>query len=281
MEALTTDSAEKLIASGLVIAGAILVRFVVARRVRSYRRAAAEDARRWLVHIRNLTVILVIVGLAVIWAEELRTAALSLVAVAAALVLAGKELIMAISGSFARATSGSFTVGDRVRIGEYRGDVIDHSLLVTTLLEIGPGHVRTGQTLVLPNSMLLTSAIANETQGHNYVLHSFTVPVAMADWQLAHDVLLAAAQDASAGYVDRARAHMEERAHEHALTLPIVDPFVLAKPLTPETVELTVRVPVPAREAWRIEHEVLEAWLQRRGGESEAPATSAAEPTSN
>ena len=45
---------------------------------------------------------------------------------------------MSIGGSFLRATSGSFAIGDRIRVGDTRGVVIDHSLLVTTLLEIGP-----------------------------------------------------------------------------------------------------------------------------------------------
>jgi hypothetical protein len=48
---------------------------------------------------------------------------------------------------------------------------------------------------------------------------------------------------------------MENRARRYSLSMPIVDPFVLAKPTAVDTAQLTVRVPVPAREVWRIEHE--------------------------
>ena len=38
-----------------------------------------------------------------------------------------------------RATSRSFKLGDRIEIGDYRGDVIDYNLFTTTILETGPG----------------------------------------------------------------------------------------------------------------------------------------------
>jgi small-conductance mechanosensitive channel len=252
---------ENVIASVVIIAIAVVVRLSVGRILRRREWMSVEDSRRLLIQVRNFTVLLVFFGLIVVWAQELRTAALSLVAFAVAAVIATKEMIMAIGGSFTRATSGSFTIGDRVRIGDYRGDVIDHSLLTTTLLEIGPGHVRTGRALVLPNSMLLSAAVANETRGHDYILHSFSVPVPRRDWRRAERVMLDTARRQSAEYVEEARMQMEQRARTHSLSVPIVDPFVLAKPTSVDAVELTVRVPVPAREVWRIENEIIRSWL--------------------
>ncbi|MDJ0962153.1 MAG: mechanosensitive ion channel [Acidimicrobiia bacterium] len=257
------DRLEHVIASIVIVAIAVVVRFAVGRLVRRQTWASAEVGRRWMIQVRNITVLVAFIALVIVWAQELRTAALSLVAFAVAAVIATKEMIMAVGGSFSRATSGSFAVGDRVRIGAHRGDVIDHSLLTTTLLEIGPGHVRTGRTLVIPNNLLLTDAVANETAGHGYVLHSFAVPVAKSEWHGAQKALLAAAKEHSAEYVEDARREMERRARAHSLSTPIVDPFVLAKPTGTDTVELTVRVPVPAREAWWVENEILAAWLGR------------------
>jgi small-conductance mechanosensitive channel len=252
---------ENVIASVVIIALAVIVRLAIGRILRRREWMSVDDSRRLLIQVRNITVLLVFFGLIVVWAQELRTAALSLVAFAVAAVIATKEMIMAIGGSFTRAMSGSFTIGDRVRIGDHRGDVIDHSLLTTTLLEIGPGHVRTGSTLVLPNSMLLSVAVANETRGHDYVLHSFSVPVSRLEWRRAEEALLDAARRFSAEYVDEARVQMAKRAREHSLSVPIVDPFVLATPISVDGVELTVRVPVPAREVWRLEHQILRSWL--------------------
>ncbi len=266
------DRLENVIASVVIILVAVAVRLAVGRLVRRQTWASAEVGRRWMIQVRNMTLLVAFIALIVVWAQELRTVALSLVAFAVAGVIAMKEMIMAVGGSFSRATSGSFAVGDRVRIGTHRGDVIDHSLLTTTLLEIGPGHIRTGRTLVIPNNVLLTDAVANETAGHGYVLHSFAVPVARQEWQRARTVLLDAAETHSAEYVEDARREMERRAREHSLTMPMVDPFVLAKPAGVDTVELTVRVPVPAREAWWVENEILAEWLRR----SDPPGTDTA-----
>ncbi len=265
---------EKIIASIVMVALALIVRLTTARYVQRRTWAAAEDGRLLLVRVRNITVILLLAGLAVVWAQELRTAAISLVAFAVAAVIAGRELIMAVSGSLIRATSGSFTVGDRVQIGPYRGDVIDHTLLTTTLIEIGPGHVRTGQTVVLPNNILMTEAVGNETRGHEYVLHSFTVPVSTEEWRAAHDILLDAATHHTETFVDEARKQMEARARDYSLSTPIVDAFVLVKPTSTGTVDLTVRLPVPAREAWRVEDAVLRTWLESAEPDTTAQQTS-------
>lgn len=264
-------AAAKAAASAVVILAAVLVRVLLGRLIRRQRWAAPDDARRWVVQVRNATLLLVAFGLVVVWADQLRTAALTIVAFAAALVLATRELITSVTGSIARATSGSFVVGDRIRLGDLRGVVIDHSLLVTTMLEIGPGHVRTGRTVVFPNSLLLTQAVINETRGHDYVLHSFVVPVQRSHWAEASEILREAAEEASAPYLEEARREMKETADKYALTVPLVDPFVLVKPTAPESVELTVRMPVPIREAWRVEATVIRAWLDRSADDPDRP----------
>lgn len=265
------DRLENVVASLVIILIAIAVRLAVGRIVRRQTWASAELGRRWMIQVRNVTVLIAFIALVVVWAQELRTAALSLVAFAVAAVIATKEMIMAVGGSFSRAMSGSFAVGDRVKIGPYRGDVIDHSLLTTTLLEIGPGHVRTGRTVVVPNSLLLTDAVANETTGHDYVLHSFEVHVKRSEWRDAQELLLESAKAHAAEYVENARREMTARALEHSLSVPIVDPFVLAQPSTVDAVALTVRVPVPSREAWWVENEITQAWLSHVIPEAASP----------
>ena len=66
-------------------------------------------------------------------------------------------------------------------------------------------------------------------------------------------MLVGAARAHTAPYVESARAHMEARARRHSLSLPIVEPLVLATPTDPDTVNRTVRVPVEAQDVWRIE----------------------------
>lgn len=256
----------QLIATALIIVGVVLARMLIAPVIRRANWASPDTSRRWLVLSRNIIIGVGAFAVVYVWAEELRVIGLSLVAVAVAVAISGQDVIRSALASIVGATSRIFSVGDRIIVGDVRGYVVDHSLVLTKLLEIGSGNVRTGRVISIPNSRLLTDAIINETAGHKYVLHSVKVPVARSEWRRAHQVLLDAATRASHSYLEGATAQMEQLAREHALPKPLVEPFVLAKPTGVETVELTVRVPAEAQYVWRVENEILEAWLSSDEG---------------
>ena len=252
----------QLLSTGVLLLGVLLARTIAVRYIRAQQWQSVAESRQWMVTVRNATLLLLVFGLTVIWSEELRTAAFTLVAFGVAFVIAIKELITCVSGSIARASGKSFSIGDRIEIKGMRGDVIDHSILVTTILEVGPGEARTGRTIVFPNSLLVTEAVMNETAERDYVLHAFTVPVAKAEWRDAADRLMAAADATVEGYVDAAAESFKERARRYSLALPSVRPQVVVDVESPDTVALTVRVPAPVDGKGRIEQEILLRWLR-------------------
>ena len=255
------DTVRNLVATGIMVIVVIGLRWGTVRYIRRQDWASPQIGRRWIVQIRNAAFILMAMGLVLIWASELRAAAISLVALGAAFVLATKELIMCVSGALVRTSSRSFTVGDRIEVGSIRGVVIDHTLLATTLLEVGSAHARTGRTVTIPNSVFLNSAVINETSGHHYVLHAFTVTVGSDDWQAAEGALLAAAIEYSAEYIEEAHEQMDKRARKHSLDLPSVDPVVLVGAGDPDEIILTVRVPTPVNLKGQMEQDILRTWL--------------------
>lgn len=161
----------------------LLVTLWIARRaVLSVIRARSDrplhKQRRLIASSRNLFLFLALLGLVLIWAPQLRTFALSLTAVAVAIVVATKELILCFSGAVLRATTRAFSVGDWIEVGDIRGEVTDHTLLATTVQEIGvPGHLATGRTIIMPNSMLLVAPVRNQTALREYAYHHFTVTI--------------------------------------------------------------------------------------------------------
>lgn len=246
------------------------------------RRQWADDESRllWHVRTRNLSIMLALFGLMTIWATELQTFALSAVAFAAALVVATKELIMCVSGGFMRMTSDGFSLGDRIEIGHHRGEVVNLGFLTTTLLEIGPGSQRSGRAIILPNSIFVTSPLINETFTDEYVLHMFQVPVKYdASWKEAETMLLDAAKEVCAPYLDAAHRHLNQMAHRHALVPSTVEPRIIIQMNDPEKLTLLVRFPTPAREKGRHEQEVLKRFLTRFGEYKQQHALGAAPPT--
>jgi small-conductance mechanosensitive channel len=257
---------QDLVATVVLVVCVSLLQLGLGRMIRRAHWASNDVRLRWRSQSRLLIFFLLCFGLLLVWGKELQTLALSLVAVAVALVIATKEWISCVMGSLFRLGSRSFSVGDRVEIGGLRGDVIDTGLVATKLLETGPAHDRTGRMVIVPNSALLTERIINETFTDDYVLHLFVVSLAEgADWSRAEQVLLNEAREVAGRHREHARNslvkiakehHLEERGEESR-----DEPTVLLHVADKGLVELIARVPTPAREKGSVEQEIVRRYL--------------------
>lgn len=249
-----------LISTAFLIIGSLIVRTLIARFIKR-QVDSPELRRRWLVQSRNGLLLLMILGLVLIWGEELRTLALSIVAIAVAIVVATKELIMCITGSILKAGAGSFSIGDRIQIRDFRGDVIDQNLLATTILEVGPGkltHQRTGRMAVIPNALFVSEPVINESFTHDYVLHVFTVPFRRDDdWRGAQKAILAAARKQCEPFLEEVRRYMNRVSSSRGLEPPSVDPRVTMQVPVAGEIHLIVRVPTKSGQRGLIEQAIM------------------------
>lgn len=259
-----------LAASVALIVFVTILRTLLGRWVRRGARMQSNDRLRWMAHVRTGMLLVLLLGMLFIWGGELRDFAVSLVALGAAFVLATKELLMCLTGSLFRASSGSFHIGDRIELMGIRGDVIDHTLMGTTLLEIGPNHQRTGRMQTVPNSILLSHPVANESFTQQWVLHTFSVPVAREEWRDAEQELLVAARAACAEYTEAAHKHMDEVGRRHGLAEFSVEPRVTVQISEPHQVRLLVRVPTPAHLRGQTEQRILRGYLTAANGRDAA-----------
>jgi small-conductance mechanosensitive channel len=240
---------------------ALLLRTISVRAVRKSN-LPMEIRRRWVVQIRNTTILLVILGLTVIWATEFRAVALSIVAFAVALVIATKELILCLSGALLRARA--FSVGHRIEIGRILGDVIDVGALATRLLEVDPVTLeRTGRSVTIPNSKFLDDPIINESFTGNFVSHVLRIPLAAGiDWHEAEAVLRECAREECSAYLDQAKSHMERAASEEALDPPIVGPSIRVLIPARGQIDLLLRFPAPVRKRERVAQRIVRRFLE-------------------
>ncbi|MDF0603930.1 mechanosensitive ion channel, partial [Psychromarinibacter sp. C21-152] len=164
------------VASLLLVLVLWVTRAVIVKLIRLRSDLPPHVLRRWIATTRTAFLILVLLGLVLIWAPQLRTFALSLAAVAVAIVVATKEMILCLSGSLMRASTRAFSVGDWIEVAGVRGEVVDHTLLATTLQEFQPNSFHyTGRTAVVPNSVLFGSPVRNLTVVREYTFHSFAI----------------------------------------------------------------------------------------------------------
>jgi len=253
----------------------VMLRWLIIRSITGLGHVPSEQRRRVIVSVRNVLLIVLLLGLVMIWGSELRVAALSVFAIAAAIVIATKELIMCISGSFIRTGSHAFKVGDRIEVGGIRGDVFDTTLLTTTLFEIGPGpnaHQSTGRTVQIPNSVFLSQSVINETATDEFVLHSLVIPLKISeDLAAAEHALISAARAECGEYLETARRHMEEVGRSQGIEALSVEPRVSIHLPDPERVNLMLRFPVPARRKGRVEQAILRRYITTRPKPVEKP----------
>lgn len=82
----------------------------------------------------------------------------------------------------------AFTVGDRVKIADTMGDVIEKTLLVTRVRTIK------NEDITIPNSMVMGSHIVNYSSSACLILHTTVTIGYDAPWRQVHELLLAAAR---------------------------------------------------------------------------------------
>lgn len=253
----------------------LLLRALVSRLIASSSRFEGERGLALQTLSRNAFVAATGAGLLIIWAQALQDWAISLAAIAVAIALATKELSLCFLGYVLRASSTSFSVGDRIEVNGVKGDVVDIRLLSTTLLEVGAGHQRTGRAVVIPNAQFLSYPIINETFTKAYVLHLVSVRLSSRDdWRRAELLLLEAASEVCAPFIDAARRYMGQVARRHSLQTPMVGPRVMVH-FDAEQITLMTRVPTPARERGRIEQQILRRFfdkLDRIPSDGDAPS---------
>ena len=256
-----SDALLSLLASTVILIVVIFILRALTTRFIQRTVQSPELRGKWLVNSRNGFLLLMLLGLVMIWGEELRTLALSIVAIAVAFVVATKELILCFTGSILKSGSRSFVLGDRIQIKELRGDVIDQTLLATTILEVGPGkhlHQRTGRRIVIPNALFVSEPVVNESFTTHYDFHVFTVPFKREDnWQAAQAALMTSATRHCQPYLELVRRYMSKIGNQRGLMMPSVEPRVTIQVPVAGEIHLTVRLPVKVGERNFIEQAIL------------------------
>lgn len=168
------------------------------------------------------------ITLLVLWFAKLQVFFVSLLAVAAAIVIAFKELIMCLTGGILLRTSKIFKEGDRIQLDEVRGFVIEKSLLSTKILEIGPeknSQQTTGDIITIPNSLMLSHTVKNESYFRGYSIKSFVfkIPDVKKADQFESE-LLSKAEAIVKDYFDEAKHGISKFCEKEGIVIPSMEP---------------------------------------------------------
>ena len=257
----------EIIQSVLLIIGVLLVRTVILQtHFRRHPAMQIEDMRRWVVVSRNLTLIACLIGLISVWAAQIQTLALSMFAIAAAIVLATKELIMCLSGTLFRSLTKQYSVGDYIEIGGLRGRVVDINLFNTLMMQIGPNILvgqLSGKTVSFPNSLLLAQSVQRDNILVPYVIHTFDIPVPLAvDPDAVLPPLQALLEQLCAPYVAEIEQHLALIQTKKLFITPAAHPRLTCVPHDDKVYNLIVRFACPLYKRLEIQQNLISEFMR-------------------
>lgn len=121
-------------------------------------------------------------------------------------------------------------VGDRIQIGNDRGDVIDQRIFMFSLMEIGnwvDADQSTGRVIHIPNGKIFTEVLANYSQGFHYIWNEIPVLVTFeSDWRKAKQLLDEIAQGHGASLSESAASKLREAAKKFMIFYKKLTPMV-------------------------------------------------------
>jgi small-conductance mechanosensitive channel len=151
--------------------------------------------------------------MAVLFGDRLGRLSFALGFVGVGVALALQEVIAGLAGWIAIGVGKSFAVGDRIQIGDTKGEVIDISPLRTTLMETGhgvSGDLYSGRIARIPNGAVIKGPVFNYSQGFRFVWDEIKLRFTLdSDHVFAREMLLQIAREKVSDYVARTEESWE------------------------------------------------------------------------
>ena len=183
---------ESLIWTGIAVAIALIVRFLLVRGVV----ARVEDTETKFKTRKTISYtvgVLLVITIAWIWIPSFDSVATLIGLIAAGTTIALAPVIINFAGWVFILLRRPFRVGDRVEVAGVQGDVIDTRLQRFTVLEVGnwvDADQSTGRIVHIPNSKVFSDSVANYSAGFEYIWHEIPVLVPFeTNWVAAEAII--------------------------------------------------------------------------------------------
>lgn len=215
--------------------------------------------------IRNVVLIVASMFILAIWLGAGSNFTVAMGVLGAGIAFASQETIGSFAGFVNIVTGSLYHIGDRVRIGDVAGDVIDINLLRTTVMEIGEwvkADQYTGRIVTIANRAIFSDPVYNYTRHWRYLWDEITLPITYeSDWRRAAEIMVEHGQEYTAHIQADAQAGLRalDSRFPAIEDLPVAP--MLYTVMTDNWVEMTLRYVVDARQRRAVKadlhHELL------------------------
>jgi small-conductance mechanosensitive channel len=247
----------------LLTAGVIVVVGALRRALATTRSLTENAATRREVWIRKgirlvfgAAAVLLILS---IWFDRPERLAMFTGLLAAGAAVASQKAILSLAGYFVIVFGKVFDIGDRIQIGDVRGDVVDVGLFKTTVMEMGvppsllpnpnnwiTARQYTGRVVTFTNSEVFEKPTFNYSNMFDFLWEEMRLPLHYdEDLERAEAIALEVAREATADVVQEASREFARIRHRYPLQPADLEPQAFIR-LTDSWVELSLRFLVKA-----------------------------------
>jgi small-conductance mechanosensitive channel len=164
-------------------------------------------------HVRKMVTaasyVIIFAFITLLFADRLKHVGFALGFLGAGVVVALQDVIASLGGFVAIGFSNLYRVGDRIQVNETKGDVVDISVMRTTVLETGnwvSGDLYSGRVIRIPNSVVLKGLVFNDSQGFRFIWDEITIRLSIgSDHEQARQMLQRVAKETVSNYLTEAQ----------------------------------------------------------------------------
>lgn len=215
-------------AAGLILVVVVSVR--ITRRILD--RSIIEPGNLYRINkmITFTGYLVVFLGLALIFSDNLGRMAVAFGVAGAGIAFALQEVIASVAGWVAISFGNFYNTGDRVQLGGIKGDVIDIGVLRTTLMEIGEwvhADLYNGRIVKIANSFVFKEPVFNYSGDFPFLWDEITVPVKYGcDYRLARSIFQQILTETTGEFTKHAKESWREMIGTYRIEPAELDPRV-------------------------------------------------------
>lgn len=221
---------------------------------------------KWRKNISYITFTLGLLILGQIWFQALGSLGTFLGLLSAGIAIALKDPVTDIAAWFFLVWRRPFEIGDRIQIGDSKGDVIDIRVFKFTILEIGnwvDADQSTGRVIHIPNHKVFVNDVANYTSDFEFIWNEMGVLVTFeSDWKKAKKILTEVVEENMQEFVEQAREEIKKAEKSYLIQYRYLTPIVYTS-VKDSGINLSVRYLSDPRRRRGVAQAIWEAILDR------------------
>ncbi|MCY6369125.1 mechanosensitive ion channel family protein [Clostridium ganghwense] len=200
-----------------------------------------------------------------IWIYESKDILTFLGLFSAGLAFAFKDLVSNFLGWLIINSHKPFQVGDRIKIGDSIGDILEIDWFYTTIIEVTQTNKTygqsTGRLVYIPNIKLLSVEVINETNTFPYTWNELEITLTLnSNWKKAKDLIMNIAKNELGNIEEDAKHSLEIASKTHPIYYQNLSHTIYTS-IDVGKIVLTLRFICRSRNFRNIEHNIVESIL--------------------